>query len=154
MRKSDHTGDGLVAIFGGDTIERIEKYLVARSNREVYPPVEIKPRWSTRRKREHVPSIPYPRDWVRYSLLEEKSVYDIKDLFFCLDIPMRVLSEASGLGTVALTRIRDGYPVKIDTANKLLKEFARIYERPFYLSKVVGINVAISGRKKKEGTNA
>jgi predicted transcriptional regulator len=81
-------------------------------------------------------------------MLEEKDVYNIRELFDNLDISIKRLGEISDMSEVTLARIRDGKPTYGRTANKLLKEFARIYERPFYLSKVTGINVAISGRKK------
>jgi len=81
-------------------------------------------------------------------MLEEMDVYDIRDLFDNLDISIRQLAEVSEINEVTLARIRDGKPTYSRTANKLLKVFSKIYERPFYLNKVTGINVAISGRKK------
>ncbi len=83
-------------------------------------------------------------------MLEEKDVYDIRDLFDNLDISIRQLAEVSEINEVTLARIRDGKPTYNRTANKLLKVFSKIYERPFYLNKVTGINVAISGRKRSK----
>lgn len=82
-------------------------------------------------------------------MLEEKDVYNIRELFDNLDISIKKLGEISDMSEVTLARIRDGKPTYGRTANKLLKEFSRIYERPFYLSKVTGINVAVSGRKAR-----
>src|SRR5260370_6005936 len=83
-------------------------------------------------------------------MLEEKDVYDIRDLFDNLDISIRQLAEVSEINEVTLARIRDGKPTYNRTANKLLKVFSKIYERPFYLNKVTGINVAISGRQRSK----
>jgi len=82
-------------------------------------------------------------------MLEEKEVYSIQDLFDNLDISMRRLAEENKMSEVTLARIRDGKPTYRTTANKLLKIFSEVYERPFYLNKVTGINVAISGKKKE-----
>ncbi len=81
-------------------------------------------------------------------MLEEKDIYDIHDLFDNLDISIRKLADVAQLSEVTLARIRDGKPTYRRTANHLLKVFSGIYERPFYLNKVTGINVAISGRKR------
>lgn len=81
-------------------------------------------------------------------MLEEKDAYNIRELFDNLDISIRQLGEVSGINEVTLARIRDGKPTYSRTANKLLKVFAQIYERPFYLHRVTGINVAVSGKKK------
>lgn len=81
-------------------------------------------------------------------MLEEKDVYNIRELFDNLDISIRKLAEISEINEVTLARIRDGKPTYSRTANKLLKIFAKIYERPFYLNRVTGINVAVSGKKK------
>jgi predicted transcriptional regulator len=81
-------------------------------------------------------------------MLEEKDIYNIHDLFDNLDISIRKLAEISEINEVTLARIRDGKPTYSRTANKLLKVFSKIYERPFYLNRVTGINVAVSGKKK------
>lgn len=81
-------------------------------------------------------------------MLEEKDVYNIRELFDNLDISIRKLAEVSEINEVTLARIRDGKPTYSRTANKLLKVFAQIYKRPFYLHRVTGINVAVSGKKK------
>lgn len=85
-------------------------------------------------------------------MLEEKEVYSIQDLFDNLSISMRKLAEENKMSEVTLARIRDGKPTYRTTVNKLLDIFSEVYGRPFYLSKVTGINVAVSG-KKKEGKN-
>src|SRR5437588_12082484 len=38
LRKRDRFGDALIAIFGQDTVSRIEQYLALRSCEEAYPP--------------------------------------------------------------------------------------------------------------------
>jgi predicted transcriptional regulator len=86
-------------------------------------------------------------------MLEEKEVYSIQDLFDNLSISMKRLAEENKISEVTLARIRDGKPTYRTTANKLLDIFSKVYKRPFYLNKVTGINVAISGKKKKVGMN-
>lgn len=81
-------------------------------------------------------------------MLEEKETYHIQDLFDNLSISIRKLADVSGISEVTLARIRDGKPTYRRTANHLLDIFAEIYKRPFYLTKVKGINVAVSGKKK------
>lgn len=85
-------------------------------------------------------------------MLEEKEIYDIRDLFDNLDISIRELSKVSKINEVTLARIRDGKPAYPSTVNKLLNTFARIYGRPFYLSKTAGINILVSrqGKTKEE----
>ncbi len=83
-------------------------------------------------------------------MLEEKPVYTIKDLFGDLDIPILELSRISRINEVTLARIRDGKPTRSHTANKLLNVFSEIYNRPFNLRNVTGINVQVSPRSKAQ----
>jgi transcriptional regulator with XRE-family HTH domain len=79
-------------------------------------------------------------------MLEPKETYNIEELFENLPISIRELAKLSGINEVTLARIRDGRPAHRSTANKLLNTFATIYDRPFYLRKVEGINVPINKR--------
>ena len=79
-------------------------------------------------------------------MLEEKEVYSIQDLFDNLDISIRKLAEVSGINEVTLASIRDGNITYRSTANKLLNTFSKIYNRPFYIKKVTGINVRVNRR--------
>ncbi len=83
-------------------------------------------------------------------MLEEKETYSIQDLFDNLDISIRELDKMSGINEVTLARIRDGKPTYRSTANKLLKTFATIYNRPFYLNKITGINVRTNKRLEQK----
>jgi len=74
-------------------------------------------------------------------MLEEKEIYDIRELFSNLSISIRELSKESKINEVTLARIRDGKPAYPSTVNKLLDIFSKIYNRPFYLSKVTGVNI-------------
>lgn len=79
-------------------------------------------------------------------MLEEKDTYSIEELFENLDISIRELAQKSGINEVTLARIRDGRPAHRSTVNKLLKALSAVYERPFYLRKVTGINVPVNKR--------
>jgi hypothetical protein len=81
-------------------------------------------------------------------MLEEKEIYNIRELFDNLSISIRDLSKESKINEVTLARIRDGKPAYPSTVNKLLDTFAKIYKRPFYLSKVTGVNILVSRQGK------
>jgi predicted transcriptional regulator len=81
-------------------------------------------------------------------MLEEKEIYDIRELFDNLSISIRELSKESKINEVTLARIRDGKPAYPSTVNKLLDTFARVYSRPFYLSKITGVNILVSRQGK------
>jgi hypothetical protein len=83
-------------------------------------------------------------------MLEEKGTYTIQDLFENLAIPLLELSRRSKINEVTLARIRDGKPTRRATANKLLNAFSEIYQRPFYLRNVTGINVQVNKRQEKK----
>jgi predicted transcriptional regulator len=81
-------------------------------------------------------------------MLEEKEIYNIRELFENLSISIRELSKESKINEVTLARIRDGKPAYPSTVNKLLDILAKIYDRPFYLSKVTGVNILVSRQGK------
>jgi hypothetical protein len=91
-------------------------------------------------------------------VLEEKDTYSIQELFENLDISIRELSRVSDINEVTLARIRDGKPTHKSTANKLLKTLSTIYDRPFYLRKVTGINFRenkrLARKQSQEAKNA
>ena len=84
------------------------------------------------------------------NMLEEKGIYTIGDLFENLAIPLLELSRRSKINEVTLARIRDGKPTRRATANKLLNAFSEIYQRPFHLRNVTGINVQVNKRQEKK----
>jgi hypothetical protein len=149
IRKRNRIGDELIKIFGQDIIDRIGQYLASRSTEGEYHHSQDGSRKPTRKKDTGKVELIYvQQEQKEYSTLEEMEFYDIQDLFYCLSISMKELAEISGIQKVTLARIRDGKPTYNRTANKLLKVFSKIYERPFYLNRVTGINVAVSGKKK------
>jgi predicted transcriptional regulator len=81
-------------------------------------------------------------------MLEEKEIYDIRELFDNLSISIRELSKESKINEVTLARIRDGRPAYPSTVNKLLDTLSKIYDRPFYLSKVTGVNILANRQGK------
>lgn len=81
-------------------------------------------------------------------MLEEKEIYDIRELFDNLSISIRELSKESKINEVTLARIRDGKPAYPSTVNKLLDTFSGLYKRPFYLRKVTGVNILVNRQGK------
>lgn len=88
--------------------------------------------------------------------METKEMYTLQELFEDLPIPIAELARESGINEVTLARIRDGRIARRDTANKLLRQLSRIYERPLTLRNVSGINVQVNRRleRKEEQTSA
>jgi predicted transcriptional regulator len=69
--------------------------------------------------------------------MEEKSRYMLRDLFTNLPISLAELARRSSVNEVTIARIRDGDSVALrSTANKLLRVFSEVYERPLTLDTV------------------
>lgn len=79
--------------------------------------------------------------------MEEKETYSLDILFEDLPISILELSRQSKLSEVTIARIRDGKPARRATANKLLQALSRIYEKPFNLRNVTGVNVQVNQRQ-------
>ena len=73
--------------------------------------------------------------------MEAKETYTLKELFDLLPIPLAELARRSGINEVTLARIRDGRVTRRSTANKLLLELSKVYDRPLNLYNVTGINL-------------
>jgi predicted transcriptional regulator len=83
-------------------------------------------------------------------MLEDKDTFTLQELFDDLPMPIAELARQSKINEVTLARIRDGRATRRDTANKLLRKFSEIYERPFSLRNVTGINVMVNKRLEKK----
>ena len=73
--------------------------------------------------------------------MDAKETYTLKELFDLLPIPLAELARRSGINEVTLARIRDGRVARRSTANKLLLELSKVYDRPLDLYNVTGINL-------------
>src|SRR5436309_15676739 len=78
--------------------------------------------------------------------MEDKTIYDIKELFEFLPIPIAELARKSGINEVTLARMRDGRATRRDTVNKLMIALSRVYERPLSIRNVTGLNVQVNKR--------
>jgi predicted transcriptional regulator len=73
--------------------------------------------------------------------MEQKNIYTLQELFDNLPIPIAELARRSRINEVTLARIRDGKVARRDTANRLVGEFSKVYERTLNLRNVTGIHV-------------
>ena len=78
--------------------------------------------------------------------MENKDIYSLQELFESLPVSISELARRSRINEVTLARIRDGKDARRDTANRLLLELSKIYERPLTLRNVTGIH--IQGKKE------
>ncbi len=98
-KKRDSTGDALVGIFGEGVINRIAQYLASRHNGDVAPrsPLQIpsRPNWSTSPKTDrYAPSI-----------IEEKSIYDVQELYEHLAVSISILATIAGVTDKTFFRV-------------------------------------------------
>jgi len=84
--------------------------------------------------------------------MEQKSTYTLQELFDDLPISIAELARRSRINEVTLARIRDGKVARRDTANRLLLELSKVYERTLTLRNVTGIHV--QGQEQSEKTAA
>ena len=85
--------------------------------------------------------------------MDEKSTYTLQELFENLPISIAELARRSNINEVTLARVRDGKAARRDTANRLLRELSKVYDRTLTLHNVSGITVQGSkreGQKQKE----
>ncbi len=89
--------------------------------------------------------------------MDEKSTYTLQELFESLPISIAELARRSNINEVTLARIRDGKAARRDTANRLLRELSKVYDRALTLHNVSGITVQGSkreGQKQEEKSAA
>ena len=69
--------------------------------------------------------------------MEEKGHYTLQELFDNLPISIAELARRSKVNEVTIARIRDGESIALrSTANKLLRVFSEVYEKPLNLNNV------------------
>jgi hypothetical protein len=122
-------------------------YLASRSTEDSYSPDQ--PHNGSRKPTRTKTVIPV-EPVIGTSRIREKEVYHIQDLFNNLSISTKELAGYLGMHEVTLARIRDGKPTYRRTANHLLNVFSKIYEKPFYFDKVIGLNISVSGKEETE----
>jgi hypothetical protein len=71
--------------------------------------------------------------------MKEKDMYTLQELYNELEIPLSALSRKGGMSEGTVTRIRDGYPARFSTINKLLRAFSETYGIAFNRNNVTGI---------------
>ena len=79
----------------------------------------------------------------------EKDIYTLQELYDDLPVTLVELGRRTGFNEVTIARIRNGMPTRRSTANKLLQELSKIYERPLSLRNVTGINVQRNLREER-----
>ena|SRR5579871_324326 len=76
--------------------------------------------------------------------------YSLRELFEDLPISLRQLATDMNVNEVTLARIRDGRPTYRATANKLLIQMGKIYNRELNLRNVTGFNIKDGGKQQKQ----
>jgi hypothetical protein len=71
--------------------------------------------------------------------MKEKDMYTLQELYNELEIPLSALSRKGGMSEGTVTRIRDGYPARFSTINKLLRAFSEVYGISLNRNNVMGI---------------
>lgn len=82
--------------------------------------------------------------------MDHNETYTLAELFNNLEITLAELGRKSNISEVTVARIRDGKQTRRNTANRLLRTFSILYNRPLSLSNVTGFNLQ---NKKAEGEN-
>lgn len=80
--------------------------------------------------------------------MEEKNIYTLAELFAYLPISLAELARRSKINEVTLARIRNGKMARRDTANRLLNELSKVYDRRLNYQNVTGLHV--QGEKQEE----
>lgn len=73
--------------------------------------------------------------------MKEKEIYTLKELFDSLEITISALARKGNMNEGTASRIRDGYPARRSTLNKLLRVFSEIYGIEFSFSNVSGLRI-------------
>src|SRR5512144_3271703 len=60
--------------------------------------------------------------------MERKDMYELRELYDKLAIPLAELGRRSGVSELTIAKIRDGHSARRSSVNALLAAFAKIYE--------------------------
>ena len=73
--------------------------------------------------------------------MKKKDMYTLQELYEELEIPLSALGRKGNMSEWTVARIRDGYPARRSTINKLLRAFSETYGIDFSLHNVSGIQI-------------
>jgi hypothetical protein len=73
--------------------------------------------------------------------MEQKETYTLKELYDNLGVPYAKLGKMADMSEGTVTRIRDGYPARRTTLNRLLSAFSEIYKLKISLENVTGVQI-------------
>lgn len=73
--------------------------------------------------------------------MKKKDMYTLQELYEELEIPLSALGRKCDISEGTVARIRDGFPARRPTINKLLRAFSEIYGIDFSLENVEGIQI-------------
>lgn len=73
--------------------------------------------------------------------MQEKEMYTLRELYDNLEVPYAKLGKMADMSEGTVTRIRDGYPARRTTLNRLLRAFSTVYGRQLTLENVTGIQI-------------
>jgi hypothetical protein len=73
--------------------------------------------------------------------MKRKEMYTLQELYEELEIPLSTLGRKCDISEGTAARIRDGFPARRPTINKLLRAFSEIYGIDFSLDNVSGIQI-------------
>lgn len=81
--------------------------------------------------------------------MKKKDMYTLQELYDELEIPLSALGRKGNMSEGTVSRIRDGYPARRSTLNKLLRAFSEVYGIELSFSNVSGIQI----EDKREAKN-
>jgi hypothetical protein len=73
--------------------------------------------------------------------MQEKEMYTLRELYDNLEVPYAKLGKMADMSEGTVTRIRDGYPARRTTLNRLLRAFSTVYGRQLTLENVTGVQI-------------
>jgi|SRR5467141_1090126 len=81
--------------------------------------------------------------------MQEKEMYTLKELYDNLEVPYAKLGKLADMSEGTVTRIRDGYPARRTTLNRLLRAFSQVYGRQLTLENVTGLQIEDKHKPEK-----
>ena len=73
--------------------------------------------------------------------MKRKDMYTLQELYNELEIPLSALGRKGNMSEGTVSRIRDGYPARRSTLNRLLRAFSEVYDIQFNLENVSGLQI-------------
>ncbi len=82
--------------------------------------------------------------------MQEKDMYTLQELYDSLEVPYSKLSKIADMSEGTVTRIRDGYPARRTTLNRLLRAFSEVYGIKITLEHVTGVQIEDKRASQKD----